>query len=127
MQTTNHHSSKHGARPDSLNITLDGKLDASIAYDLARAFLNNDVDHIVISFKMRVYTKITDAGILLLMMFISRANRMQIRVDLIFVFGSKVRFVSNPPPRYQFIQRLFTTKILSIKNAREPHNHVIHA
>jgi hypothetical protein len=127
MQTTNHHFSKHRARHGSMIITLDGKLDASIAYDLARAFLNNDVDHIVISFKVRGHTKITDAGILLLMMFISRSNRMQIRVDLIFVFGSKVRFVSNPPPRYQFIQRLFTTKILSIKNAREPNSHVIHA
>lgn len=127
MQTTNHHSSKHGAHPGSIIITLDGNLDASIAYDLARAFLNYDVDHIVISFKVRGYTKITDAGILLLMMFISRANRMQIQVDLIFVFGSKVRFVSNPPPRYQFIQSIFTTKILSIKNAKEPHNHVIHA
>lgn len=108
MEIISHHPSMP-LTTNSITITLNGDLDRSIAYDLTRALLDSNVSRTEVCFLQQSDSKITDVGIVLLMMFLTRAKRKKIQVIFkVYDYGT-IRFFDNPPDDYHYIRNIFSS------------------
>lgn len=108
MEETSHHPSMHLAT-NFITITLRGNLDTSIAYELTRVLLDGDRIYIELCFVPQRDSIITDMGIVLLMMFLSRAKRKKTQVMFKLFLDGKVRFINNPPSDYHSLRSILST------------------
>lgn len=85
-------------------ITISDNVDRTIAYDLTRAMLDDDNRHIELCFVLQRDYVVTDGGIALLMMFLSRAMRKNIEVMFTLIVDGVARVIVSPPDDYQVIR-----------------------